>query len=106
MTLNVGAQSDFNLHCAHVQTCTVCYIPAHSFFVGYGITTDGVTTYINASNCDERYIAVNPPIVFDIPVPPGFTKEGNLKWLIKNEPWKNSGRDFLDNIVDSDDESE
>ena len=61
-----------------------------------------MTTFINASNCNEGYRAVNLPIVFDIPVPPGFTKEGNLKWLIKNEPWKMQGSDIFDNIVDSD----
>lgn len=33
---------------------------------GYGeLELDG-TRYINASNCDERYNPVNPPIVFDI----------------------------------------
>ncbi|XP_065175242.1 metallophosphoesterase MPPED2-like [Sycon ciliatum] len=35
----------------------------------YGITTDGVTTYINASNCDLRYRPRQVPIVFDLPNP-------------------------------------
>ena len=74
------------------------------FFIGYGITSDGATTFINAATCDERYMAVNPPIVFDIPVPPGFTKEGNLTWLIKNEPWKVRNNDILDMSGDSDDD--
>eukprot|EP00048_Salpingoeca_helianthica_P015930 m.229481 g.229481 ORF g.229481 m.229481 type:complete len:277 (+) comp17753_c0_seq1:88-918(+) len=39
---------------------------------GYGMTTDGHTTYINASTCDARYHPVQPPIVFDVPKPAGF----------------------------------
>lgn len=35
---------------------------------GYGITTDDVTTYINASICNFDYEPVNLPIIFDIPV--------------------------------------
>jgi len=34
----------------------------------YGITTDGVTTFINASTCNYRYRPVQAPIVFDFPV--------------------------------------
>jgi len=41
----------------------------------YGMTTDGFTTYINASNCTLRYKPNNPAIVFDVPLPPGHTKE-------------------------------
>ena len=33
---------------------------------GYGVTTDGTTTYVNASSCTLKYVASNPPIVFDI----------------------------------------
>jgi hypothetical protein len=36
---------------------------------GYGVTTDGHTKFINASTCTLRYKPVNPPIVFDIPIP-------------------------------------
>ena len=62
----------------------------HDFFsAGYGITTDGSTTFINAATCDERYAQINPPVVFDLPLPLGYTKDGSLKWLIRNEPWKN-----------------
>mmetsp|Transcript_16309 Transcript_16309/g.19556 ORF Transcript_16309/g.19556 Transcript_16309/m.19556 type:complete len:272 (-) Transcript_16309:501-1316(-) len=32
---------------------------------GYGVTTDGVTDFINASTCDIQYKATQPPIVFD-----------------------------------------
>ncbi|KAI6656489.1 Metallophosphoesterase domain-containing protein 1 [Oopsacas minuta] len=32
----------------------------------YGVTTDGYTTYINASTCNLHYKPLNPPVVFDI----------------------------------------
>ncbi|GFS02309.1 metallophosphoesterase domain-containing protein 1 [Elysia marginata] len=41
---------------------------------GYGITTDGHTTFINGSNCTLRYKPQNPPIVFDFPIPEGHSK--------------------------------
>jgi hypothetical protein len=40
---------------------------------GYGVTTDGTTTFINASTCTIRYKPVNPPIVFDIALPPAVS---------------------------------
>jgi len=33
---------------------------------GYGTTREGGTTLVNASTCDVRYRAVNPPIVLDL----------------------------------------
>ncbi|KAH3751848.1 hypothetical protein DPMN_186425 [Dreissena polymorpha] len=42
---------------------------------GYGVTTDDVTTFINASTCTLRYQPDNPPIVFDIPLPAGHNKD-------------------------------
>ncbi|KAK7065818.1 Metallophosphoesterase mpped2 [Halocaridina rubra] len=42
---------------------------------GYGITSDGHTTYINASICDVAYEPVNAPIVFDLPLPQGYSKD-------------------------------
>lgn len=42
---------------------------------GYGVTSDGFTTYINASTCTLRYIPSNPPIVFDLPIPEGHSKQ-------------------------------
>ncbi|KAH3738269.1 hypothetical protein DPMN_044900 [Dreissena polymorpha] len=42
---------------------------------GYGITTDDVTTFINASTCTMLFRPNNPPIVFDIPLPTGHTKD-------------------------------
>jgi len=38
---------------------------------GWGVTTDGVTRYVNASTCNLRYRPVNTPIVFDVPMPAG-----------------------------------
>jgi Icc-related predicted phosphoesterase len=35
---------------------------------GHGVTTDGVTVYANAATCDEKYRAVQPPLVFDLPL--------------------------------------
>ena len=37
------------------------------FFTGYGVTTDGFTTYINASTCTVQYQPTNAPIIFDLP---------------------------------------
>jgi len=37
---------------------------------GWGVTTDGVTRYVNASTCNLRYKPVNTPIIFDVAVPP------------------------------------
>ncbi|KAI0224897.1 Metallophosphoesterase domain-containing protein 1 [Lamellibrachia satsuma] len=42
---------------------------------GYGVTSDGCTTYINASTCTLQYKTSNPPIVFDLPLPQGFSKD-------------------------------
>ncbi|XP_076442536.1 metallophosphoesterase MPPED2-like isoform X2 [Babylonia areolata] len=42
---------------------------------GYGVTSDGYTTYINASTCTLRYKATNPAVVFDFPIPEGHTKK-------------------------------
>jgi len=38
------------------------------------VSTDGVTTYINASSMNLRYKPVNKPVIFDLPLPPGVTK--------------------------------
>ena len=43
--------------------------------VGYGVTSDGFTTFINASTCTRRYIPKNPAIVFDMTIPDGHNKE-------------------------------
>lgn len=36
---------------------------------GYGATSDGVTTFINASTCTLKYTPTNAPIVFDVRLP-------------------------------------
>ncbi|KAG0729623.1 Metallophosphoesterase domain-containing protein 1 [Chionoecetes opilio] len=41
---------------------------------GYGVTSDGKIIFINASTCNINYVPINPPIVFDVPIPPGFSK--------------------------------
>ncbi|XP_045178453.2 metallophosphoesterase MPPED2-like [Mercenaria mercenaria] len=46
---------------------------------GYGVTSDGHTTYINASTCTLRYRPDHAPVVFDYPVPEGHMKDELLK---------------------------
>lgn len=38
-------------------------------FLGYGMMTDGTTTFVNASACTVNFLPMNPPIVFDLPNP-------------------------------------
>ena len=45
------------------------------FFSGYGCSTDGHTTFINAAACNRQLQPVNPPVVFDLPVREGFSKQ-------------------------------
>ena len=33
---------------------------------GYGVTSNGVTTFINASSCDHLYQPANPPVVYEL----------------------------------------
>ena len=47
-------------------------------FSGYGIFTEGATTFINASICTHNYLPTNEPIIFDIPLPPSVTKKDFL----------------------------
>ena len=49
------------------------------FCTGYGVWTDGTTTYINASTCNRRYKPINAPIVFDYPIPEGHSKDELLQ---------------------------
>jgi hypothetical protein len=51
---------------------------AFDLFLGYGMTTDGVTTFINAASCTKGYTLLNPPIIFDVPIPDGQSKESLL----------------------------
>ncbi|CAG9864296.1 unnamed protein product [Phyllotreta striolata] len=41
---------------------------------GYGVTSDGKIIFVNASTCDINYIPNNLPIVFDVPLKKGYTK--------------------------------
>ena len=45
-----------------------------SCVVAYGVATDGVTMFINASNMNIQYKPVNKPVIFDLPLPTGVTK--------------------------------
>jgi len=47
----------------------------------HGATTNGKTKFINASICDHKLNCVYPPIVFDLPLPIGRTKEDYLNGL-------------------------
>lgn len=40
-----------------------------SFLPGYGMMTDGTTTFVNASACTVNFLPMNPPIVIDLPNP-------------------------------------
>ena len=52
----------------HLTQVTINTVNMYYFVnIGYGITTDGVTTFVNASTCNYSYRPVQPPIVFDIP---------------------------------------
>ncbi|XP_043521432.1 metallophosphoesterase MPPED2 isoform X1 [Frieseomelitta varia] len=46
----------------------------HTYVLGYGISSDGKIIYVNASTCDLNYLPSNPPVVFDITLPPGHCK--------------------------------
>lgn len=39
-----------------------------------GVTTNGSTTFVNASICDHKLRVEYEPIIFDIPLPYGRTK--------------------------------
>ena len=54
-----------------LDTVTRRVRPAYHVFghihEGYGATTNGTTTFVNASTCTVRYQPDNPPLVFDLP---------------------------------------
>lgn len=35
--------------------------------IGYGITTDGTTVFVNCSVCTFNYKPINSPVIFDLP---------------------------------------
>ncbi|TMW63938.1 hypothetical protein Poli38472_014643 [Pythium oligandrum] len=39
---------------------------------GYGSSSDGITTFLNASSCTHKYDAVNPAMVFELTAPPRY----------------------------------
>lgn len=51
--MGMSVLSDLEIFCCHCS--------------GYGVTTDGVTTYVNASTCTLQYRPTNAAIVFDLP---------------------------------------
>ena len=63
---------------------------------GYGVTSDEHTTFINASMCDMYYTPINPPVIFDIEIPDGFTK-ADLDLTVKVVP--GSTQHTLHNMV-------
>ena len=58
---------------------------AYSSLLGYGILSDGKIIFVNASTCNINYLPVNPPIVFDVPLPPSEEKiirqTANTSWI-------------------------
>lgn len=41
----------------------------------HGATTNGTTIFINASICDHKLRTEYDPIIFDLPLPLGYTKD-------------------------------
>ena len=58
---------------------------------GRGLTTDGCTTFINASTCSWKYKPDYPPIIFDLPIPEGHSKDELLQDL-KVTSYENGNR--------------
>lgn len=46
---------------------------------GYGVFSNGKTTFINASVCNDQYRPVHEPVVFDFPLPPGYCQGDFMK---------------------------
>lgn len=42
---------------------------------GYGMWTNGMTTFINAAICSNKYKPDHDPIVFDYPLPKGYSRQ-------------------------------
>jgi len=43
---------------------------------GYGASTDGTTTFVNASSCNRQRLCGNPPLVIDVPARAASAEEG------------------------------
>jgi len=50
-----------------IQSRSILVAVAGHIHEGYGMSSDGVTLYLNASTCTHSYRPTNPPIVFDAP---------------------------------------
>ena len=58
-TDRVNAQTDFNLRCAHVPTCTLCLIPVHIFnFISVVFMVIGFI--IMATQFDDYHSSLSP----------------------------------------------
>lgn len=76
--------SDANFHgvhfgCAELLNCVERRIrPRYHVFghchEGWGVTTNDVTTFINAANCNVDVAMANEPILFDVPLKAGLRK--------------------------------
>jgi len=52
---------------------------------GYGVTTNGETTFINASTCTLRYKPIHPPVVIDIPATRLIRiSQLVMQWMMRN----------------------
>ena len=70
--------SQYNILCSR---CTISL----ALISGYGMTTDGVTKFINAATCNKKLDPCNQPIIFDIELPTGFTKDDVTSMSMVNE---------------------
>ncbi|CAJ0939378.1 unnamed protein product, partial [Mesorhabditis belari] len=52
----------------------------------HGATTNGSTTFINASICDHKLRTCYDPIIFDMPLPPGTMKQDFLDQSLNGSP--------------------
>lgn len=50
-----------------METC--CSFTFLTVYPGYGMMTDGTTTFVNASACTVNFLPMNAPIVIDLPNP-------------------------------------
>jgi hypothetical protein len=61
---------------------------------GYGVSSNGTTTFVNASSCTLRYRAINPPLVFDL----YMDEEGAVTEVVSSvSKVKDWGRDKVSN---------
>lgn len=80
---------------------------------GYGVRTDGKTTFINAATCTKSYQPINQPFVFDFPIPEGYSRASldeidvsAYKWnnVSKNEHPQGASSNHNHDTEDTDDE--